>query len=187
MKVENIVKQVAKMLAKEDLVEYLSNGTSADISQAKQDKQQIVDCLNNVLGELSVSLVKLNAEQTFTVVDDKIFYADFSKRILRIKHITDLNGKSVKYQSFPSYIRLYNAQTVIVEYNYLAETVEYEGEITVGNPAVTEQILSCGTIAEYCLNVALYSEAVTWRKKYEDLLGMALYKQNYYLKGRAFV
>lgn len=186
MRVDNIVKQVATLLAKEELGEYLENGTSVDISQTKKDKELIVDCLNNLLSELCTAQVKLKAEEEMSPRDKKIFYKDFSQRLISIKSIKTLDDKSVKYDIFPTYIRLYDDKKVIVEYNYLPKKVEYDDQVEVGSPRITEQILCYGTLAEYCLATALYEEAVTWRQKYEKSLTNALYSQNYRIKGRVF-
>ena len=187
MRVDNIVSMVAKMLAKEELTEYLSSGTGIDISQLKRDKELIVDCLNNVLEELASSQVKLKAEQKFLSEDKKIYYRDFSERLLGVCSIKDLKGKKVEYDLFPEYVRLYNDKEVIVLYNYLPDKVGYEDEITVGSTKVTEQLLCYGVLAEYCLICALYEEAVTWRQKFEQALTRNLYSQKYRIKGRMFV
>lgn len=187
MRVDYIVSKVAKMLAKEDLTQYLSQGTGIDISQAKSDKGLIVDCLNNVLEELASSQVKLKAEQNFLSKDKKIYYKDFSERLLGICSIKDIKGKKVDYDLFPEYIRLYSDKEVTVLYHYLPSRVEYEDEITVGSTKITEQLLCYGTLAEYCLVSALYEEAVTWRQKFEQGLTRNLYTQKYHIKGRTFV
>ncbi len=187
MRVDNIVKQVATMLAKEDLIQYLKAGTSADISQTKTDKQLIIDCLNNLLCELSGNQVKLKAEQEIKSDNNKIYYKDFDQRILSIISVIDEKGNKVKYDLFPTYIRLYDDKKVTVLYNYLPKSVNYEDEIVVGSTRITEQILCYGTLAEYCLVTALYEEAVTWRQKFESCLSNALYNQKYRVKGRAFL
>ncbi len=187
MRVDNIVSKVAKTLAKEDLIEYLSSGTAIDISQVKSDKELIVDCLNSVLEELASSQVKLKAEQEFTVADKKIYYKDFSERLLGVCSIKDSKGIKVEFDLFPEYIRLYSDKEVIVSYHYLPKKVGYEDEITVGSTKITEQILCYGTMAEYCLVSALYEEAVTWRQKFEQALTRNLYTQKYRLKGRVFL
>ncbi len=186
MRVDNIVKQVASLLAKEDLSEYLEGGTSVDISQTKRDKQLIIDCLNNLLCELCGTLVKLKAEEEMESKDKRIYYKDFPQRLLGILSVTDLKGNKVKFDLFPTYIRLYDDKKVNVLYNYLPQRVDYDDEITVGSTRVTEQILAYGTLAEYCLAVALYEEAVTWRQKFEKSLSNALYNQSYRIKGRVF-
>lgn len=187
MRVDNIVSKVAKMLAREDLTEYLNEGTAIDISQVKSEKELIVECLNSVLEELASSQVKLKAEQVFSVADKKIYYKDFTERLLGVCSIKDSKGKKVEYDLFPEYIRLYSDKEVIVLYNYLPKKVEFTDQISVGSTKITEQVLCYGTMAEYCLVSALYEEAVTWRKKFEEALTRNLFSQKYKIKGRVFV
>jgi len=186
MKAVDVVLQVAQMLGKEDLSEFLRSGVSADLSQAKKDRQTIIDCLNNVIYELATTTCKLKCEEIFEPLNSKIFYKDFSKKILSVSSVLDLHGSVVSYRSFPTHIALYNDKKVKIVYNYLPNKASLTQNVEVGSPLVTETIISYGTIAEYYLVNALYEESVIWRQKYEENLSKVLQGKKRYIKGRVF-
>lgn len=187
MTVLEIALQVAQMLSKEDLIIFLTDGTSIDIANAKRDKQKIVDCLNIVLLELASGPCKIKVLQEFTPMDKKIFYKDFSNKILSITGVLDKKGSVVKHSTFPTYLALYSDKKVVVEYNCLPSKCEIDDEIMLGSPLITSTVLSYGTVAEYYLECSLYDEAVFWRKKFEDALATCMQNKKYKIKGRVFV
>ncbi|MBO4962893.1 MAG: hypothetical protein J6C97_03855 [Clostridia bacterium] len=187
MIVLEIALQVAQNLGKEDLITFLSEGTSADITIAKRERQKIIDCLHNVVLELASGPCKVKVVEEFVPLDKKIYYKDFSNKILSFSNILDKKGSVVKYSVYPTYIALYDDKRVVVEYNCLPNKSDIDQEIVVGNTLITPSILVYGTVAEYYLASSLYDEAVFWRKKYEDALSSVMQNKKFKLKGRIFV
>ncbi len=187
MKVLEIALQVAQMLGKEDLVTFLQEGTSVDIGSAKKDRQKIVDCINIISQELAGGLCKIKCEEKFTPQNKRVFFKDFSNKILSINDVTNLQGERVKYKFFPAYIALYDDKEVIIYYNLLPKNVSFDDEIMVGSTLITPAVFCYGVVAEYYLISSLYEEAVFWRKKFEESLSRVMMVKNYKLKGRAFV
>ena len=182
-----IALQVANMLGKEDLYLFLTEGTSVDISMAKRDRQKILDCLHSVVLELASGLCKIKCIEEFVPEDKKIFYKDFSNKILSISRVLDKKGSVVKHSVFPTYLALYNDKKVDIEYNCLPNKCELDQEIMLGSPLINSTILSYGVVAEYYLVSSLYEEAVLWRKRFEESLSRVMQNKKYKIKGRAFV
>ena len=187
MKVLEIALQVAQMLGKEDLVTFLQDGTSVDITSAKKERQKVVDCVHAVSVELAGGLCKLKCEEKFTPQDKRVFFKDFSNKILSINQVTNLKGEKVFYKLFPTYIALYDDKPINVCYNYLPNKISLEDEIVVGSTLITSAVFCYGVVAEYYLISSLYEEAVFWRKKFEESLSRVMMVKNYKIKGRAFV
>ena len=145
MIVLEIALQVAQNLGKEDLITFLTEGTSVDITIAKRERQKIIDCLHNVVLELASGPCKVKVAEEFVPLDKKIYYKDFSNKILSFSNILDKKGSVVKYSVYPTYIALYDDKRVVVEYNCLPNKSDIDQEIVVGSTLITPSILVYGT------------------------------------------
>lgn len=171
MKVENLIKKVARILDVYGLEEYLEKGVSDDVSRSEREAETLIQSLNCILYELATGKIKLIAEQTFKAEKGEISITDFKYKPYKILKVTS-QGKKIVCEYQPLSIKIGNCNEVTVKYVYVPSSVVLSGEI----PAEfdDERLLLYGTAAEFCLRENRIDEATLWRSKFESVLASVI-------------
>lgn len=183
MKVNEIIKRVARVLDVYGLEDYLERGVSDDVKRSEQDKQTLIDCLNCVLRQTAFEKIRLVAEQTFKPKNGEVALSEFAFKPIKILRVAR-KDKKILCEFLPLSVKVGEVDEVTIKYRYLPEKADYSGDV----PSFLEDeaLLLYGVAAEYCLRENRVEEAMTWRSRFESLLSAA-YPSSFYIKERRFV
>lgn len=181
MKVENIIKKVARILDVYGLEEYLEKGVSENVSRSERETETLISSLNCVLYELATGKIKLIEEQTFKDVKGEISLSDFKYKPYKILKVTS-HGKKIVCEYLPLSVKVGGADEVTVKYLYVPPEAVLSGEIL--DDFDDERLLLYGTASEFCLRENRFDEAKLWRSKFESVLATVIPPSGYIAERR---
>ena len=138
----------------------------------------LLECYNLVENELAMDYFPLRSVDKLLVQDNKIKYAELSKKAWRIMGVCDENSKEVKYKLYPQYMTIdkkYNGKYCFVRYAYVPKEKELDG-ISDFNKCMFEDIFRYGVCAEYCLANGEFEQASVWNGKYKKAINLSWFK-----------
>lgn len=198
MKLREIIKLSSIMLGLDDILtmEELYNA-SFDITDEDsylQDKEEtnavnvrnlilLVRCFNLAYSEIATDYVPLKFKETIEVTSGYINLDDLKKKFYKLINIENIKNKKTEYEMYSNKIYLENG-TYVVTYNYIPEFATLNTELETFDGKILDRVFAYGLNKEYCYISGLYSEAESWKNKFEDSLKLVLLKQNFTLKKR---
>ena len=179
MNIKEVLSLTAFYLQMEDVLklpffkEDGGNTISGD-TEAEKTLLQLLRCANLAINEIATDYFPLYTRETVDAVGGTIMIADLKRRLIDVRRIT-LNGRKVKFKSYPAVIRTVNAR-VEAEYSYMPDELTLDGETPFGDK-VGARVIAYGAAAEYCITSGLFEETVMWEKRFKDALFSAQRKQ----------
>lgn len=198
MKLREIIKLSSIMLGLDDILtmEELYNN-SFDItdenSYLQNDEEDnavnvrnlnlLVRCFNLAYSEIATDYVPLKFKETIQVVSGFIDLRTLTKKFYKLIKIENSKGKKVEYEMYSNKLYLEN-DTYTLTYTYIPSFATLNTEIETFDGKILDRVFAYGLNKEYCYISGLYSEAESWKNKFEDSLKLVLLKQNFSLPKR---
>ncbi|MCL2621842.1 MAG: hypothetical protein FWD32_02305 [Firmicutes bacterium] len=123
-------------------------------------------CLNIVISDIATNYYDCRDVKTFNVTNNQIEYSQFERRIFRVVKIY-VNGVICDYSLFAGFIRVPNG-VVAVEYTYIPEIDQALN--TVYLPAINQEGVIYGVMAEYAIVSGMFNEAKVWNERFNSFL-----------------
>ena len=185
MTVKSIVKLVASLLNRKDILSYLNDGTLNNDS-VTEEVNTLVDCYNIVAEELSTIYPKIIQSQKLTITDGVLKYTQFIYSPVKILSVKDMDGNDVDCTILPTEIRA-NASRVSIEYTYIPVKRKLDENSDFKSTPIKERVIAYGVATEFCLIKGSYEEASTWHDKYVNAVKNSLAIKNVNkIKGRVW-
>ncbi len=179
MKVGNILQTAAFLSGNAKLSEKIKNvldDNDVFSSEEKEEVDKLIACYNITVSELSGEFVPLYHKEDFDVIDNKIFFKDFSKTPLEIKSVYR-SVIPLKFKVYPTYVEA-ETDRCTVEYVYRAEEAKsIFDECELSGSIIPERVIAEGVVSESLINVGMYQEALLWRDRYEKSVKNCLLKR----------
>lgn len=201
MKLREIIKLSSIMLGLDDILtmEELYN-TSFDItdenSYLQSDEETnainirnlnlLVRCFNLAYSEIATDYVSLKFKETIEVATGYIDLGTLTKKFYKLINIENSKGKKVKFEMYSNKLYLENGIYTII-YSYIPEFATLNTELETFDGKILDRVFAYGLNKEYCYISGLYSEAESWKNKFEDSLKLVLLKQNFNLPRRRWL
>ena len=187
MKISEIVKNSATLLAREDVVEYLSNENEENVSNETLETVNLLTRLTNlVIRELAEGLIVMKNE---AVISNKssVEFAELGIEPLDILAVYDENGNNLKFNKGAYGITANGNLIYRIVYSYLPDNYDLKDTIGKFEKPVSCAILAYGVCAEFCLVEARFDEAFMWNDKYVEGVHALIKPKNGRVKGRNFI
>lgn len=170
---QDIIKLAATFLGLDDVTAYLSSTSEEDPTTEVAAKiNQLIIFTNYILREITREYYPLKHEEIITSSDEGIIsFNNLSKTATAVKDVKNRLGLSVKYNTYPEYIKVESANAEYkVFYNYSPEPIE-EISDDIELPFGLDYFIVCfGIASEYALSKGLYEEANMWESKFINSL-----------------
>lgn len=184
MKLNEIIKTTATLLAREDVCEYLLNPENETQRQTYETVDLLTRLANLVIKELAEGFICMVDE--ISVNDFSVRFSSLNKSILSVIGAYDQNGNKLDY-TLSKFGVSSNNKISTLKYSFTPENYGLEDTIGEFEKKVTAGVLSYGVCAEYCLTQGKFDEAIMWNQRYTDSIDLLIRPKNANLKGRAFL
>lgn len=180
MNQKQIMLLVAKWLNLSEILQLTEFGGTVD-SHSDVSQTQLADlssCVNLVVEEIACDYFPLLTEERVTASDEKIYYQDLSKPILKVFSLKN-SHLNVPYQSFPNYIKTDYSGLFELTYSFAPtapNSISQPLEI-VGAP-LTPRIVAYGVAREYCIYKCLYDQADYYNARFTSSLENIMLKKS---------
>ena len=168
MKVSQIVKICGEMINLGLPDELFDEGVSGSVAGQNPDVKVLINCCNFVLEELyrdyATSLRKTVAQAVEGFVDTSQY------KLCKVISLVDAEGNDVKFRYGDGGLYVDKDGKYNLCYARLPNAVEWEDEIVMPSPRVTERMLIYGVIREYFASQGDWSSAKQWDVRFKDAL-----------------
>lgn len=186
MKLKDVIKITALLIGRTDVCDYLKGLSENAEPETLKTVDAMVTLANLVINELATTYVPLVKRESVRVSDGKVYYDDFSEKILKIRKVYGADGIELDFKTAPEYLSVCGYSAVSVEYEYTPHNRGIDEETGYEEGQLPERVLSYGVAAEYFVSVGRFEEAVTWHKRYVDALSALLLPKNRIIKKRCW-
>lgn len=149
-------------------------------------RKRLIDCGNTIYQELVELYIELKTKENITIVDKKIFYSVFSKKV---KDIISIHKNDIKqvFKQYPTYLEIDEKGIVEIKYTYVPNELGLSDELVLP-PPYTENMLSMGIASEYFYRSGLCDEAIFYKNRYDNaLINMSKKRNSFALQQRSFL
>ncbi len=186
MKISEIIKTSATLLAREDVVEYLSTLKTENASKNTLETVDLLTRLTNlVIRELAEGLIYMKKTIKFDGVSS-VNFSDYGIEPLAILGVYDREGNKVNFSLSSYELTVKYGLIYSIDYSYLPENYGLTDIVGVFEKNVTMGTIAYGVLAEFCLTEARFDEAVMWHERYATAVNHLLKPKNTRIKGRTF-
>ena len=173
MTVKDIIKTVALLLNRKDILEYLNSGATENYLKVLEDVNALVDCYNIVSEEIASTYYKFKAVETLSPQNGVVKCSEFTNNPLAIISVKGLNEKTISYKILPSEI-LTDEKTVVVEYYYVPSKKTLDDISDFTATSIKNRILAYGVATEFLLIDGAFEESSVWHEKFINSLKVVL-------------
>lgn len=198
MKLREIIKLSSIMLGLEDVLtmeelynesfditdenSYLQNDEETNAINVR-NLNLLVRCFNLAYSEIATDYVPLKFKETIHVALGYFDLDNLTKKFYKLIKIENSKGRNAEYEIYSNKIYLENGTYTII-YNYIPNFATLNTELETFDGKILDRVFAYGLNKEYCYISGLYSEAESWKNKFEDSLKLVLLKQNFDLPKR---
>lgn len=183
MTVKEIIKLVALMQGRENVLEYLDGQNALASEELLKIVNALTGLTNLVINELACTYIPMVKVERVSVDGGRIYYKDLKERPLKIVALYGVNGNSLEYTQNAEYITV-SAAEVEVEYHYAPANYGLEEVIGYTEMNVPARVIAYGVLSELCISEGRFDEAVTWHKRYIDALSDICLPKNAVIRKR---
>lgn len=184
MTVKDVLKTVAMLINREDILEFLNNGYSSNYNLVNEDVDVLINSYNIVADEIATEYFKLKTIEKQTVYNGVIKCSNLKRNPISIISVVNKKGDKIPCKILPSEILL-DEQEAIIEYNYTPDTKGLDDVSDYSSTPIKNRVIAYGVATEYLLIKGAFEEAFVWHEKYVDALKGSLVKSKIKkLKGR---
>ena len=142
----------------------------------------LIRCFNLVYSEISSDYIPLIYKETITV-NGEFDLNNLSKKFYKIIKLEKNNKEILDFEIYSN--TLFAKEGVYtITYRYTPEYATLNSNIENFNGKVLDRIFAYGLNKEYCYISGLYSEAESWKNKFEDSMKLILNKTSFSLPKR---
>ena len=201
MKLREIVKLSSIMLGLEDILTmeelynssfdilnedtYLQNDEATNAINVR-NLNLLVRCFNLAYSEIATDYVPLTFKESVTVTTGYIDLSTLTKKFYKLIKIENAKKGKIEYEMYNNKIYLENGVYTLT-YRYIPTFATLNSELETFNGKILDRVFAYGLNKEYCYISGLYSEAESWKNKFEDSLKLVLMKQNFNLPKRRWL
>ncbi len=187
MKISDILKATATLLAREDVVEYLSQSEEGEASKNTLETVDLLTRLTNiVIRELCNGLIVMK-KRAFVKARDSVTFSELEIAPLDVIAVYDKKGNKLDYKLSPYGLTVTNGLINEIEYYYMPENYGLTDTVGDFEKPVTVGTLAYGVSAEFCLTEARFDEAIMWNDRYVNSVNALIRPKNGKMRGRSFV
>lgn len=179
MTVKNIIKNACVFLSKDELLNLTDlGGENQATDEQTKDLNHLVRCLNLVYNEIATDYIPLLNKETFLPDNGRIYFEDFSKKLLEIYRIEDKFGYKTNYKLYPNFLETIDGE-VKITYSFEPEAiVSLDSVIESFSEKITERVIAYGVAMEYSFICGLHDDAAIWEKRFKDGILIAARKKS---------
>lgn len=141
-----------------------------DVGKDKAEDEKIkllIKCVNIMLTEIAQEYLPLTDECKVIAKDNRFYYDEVPRRVLRITSVKDENGVKVKFMQKSFWCNVGKNGALTVEYRYAPATVATGDDCDV-DPRVSEKTLALGACAEYCMISGMYEQSEGFAERFRE-------------------
>ena len=186
MKISEIVKNSATLLAREDVVKYLSN-ENEEVSHETLETVNLLTRLSNlVIRELAEGLILITKEVE-VLGKTSVKFLELGIEPLDIIAVYDRNGDKLKFSKDAYGLTANGSLIYRIVYSYLPDNYDLHDTIGKFEKSISSAVLAYGVCAEFCLVEARFDEAFMWNDRFVNGVHAITKPKNGRVKGRNFV
>ena len=186
MKVIDIVKTSATLLAREDVCDYLINQSTTPSRETLLCVDLLTRLTNLVISELADGQIMMIKEADVNNNSQSYPFPQGVKPI-KIFYVLNEEGRKVDFITTEFGVKVEKGYITKLAYSYVPPNYGLTDRIGNFEKSVSVGILSYGVCAEYCLTEGKFEQAVMWHKRYCDSIDALITIKNANIKGRSFV
>ena len=190
MQLKEIIKNASLMLGKLDVVKYLENEKNDTIgADTLETVNLMVNLANLVINELACTFVPLVAEEQMFFSNQKAYYKNFKKKVVKILGVYDLSGKAVDFSDKTEYVLInsdLNNYSLVVEYQYAPNNYGLTDQVGYNEKQISARIMAYGLASEVCISEGDFDQAVMHHKRYVDEIALLTMPKNATIKQRSW-
>ncbi|MBE5745764.1 MAG: hypothetical protein E7359_00540 [Clostridiales bacterium] len=153
-----------------DLIDEKSINTSNSVEE--RNLNLLVKCFNLVYTELATDYFPLITMETIKIENGSFNLNNLSNIFYKIVKIECNDNLVDKFDIYDNILYLKNGEYKIV-YAYTPVKVSLNSELNTFNGKISDRVFAYGLNKEYCFISGLYSEAESYRTKFEECLKSA--------------
>ena len=185
MSIKEIIRITALLLGRENVINYLDGNYNEEQVGADcfRTVNTLTDLANLVINELCATYIPMVKVEDVKAIDGRVYYKDLTERAIKIRAVYGADGRELDYTTTAEYIYI-NYPEVAVEYNYVPENYGLEQSIGYTDKDISARVIANGVAAEFCITEGRFDEAVTFHKRYIDMLSDICLPKNVLTKKR---
>jgi hypothetical protein len=164
MKVKDIIKTSATLLAKDNVVRYLATENSEVDTNTLREVNVFTTLLNCLVSELAGTYVPMKKTEEIGEKNE-ILFKDLSENAIRIIDVLDKDKNSISFAQYTDKIKTTSLIHYVV-YEYIPTQFGLNDSLSYTSKDVSKIVLAYGLCAEYCITEARYDEAMVFHEKY---------------------
>ena len=186
MTVKDVLKTVAMLINRDDVLKFLNDGYSANYDLVNEDVKILVNSYNIVADEIATEYFKLKTVEKIKSYNGVIKCSDFEKNPLAVLSVTNDKGDKIPCKILPSEILIEETEAII-EYTYTPDTKGLDDVSDYSSTPIKSRVIAYGVATEYLLIKGAFEEAMVWHEKYVSALKGSVVKSKIKkLKGRVW-
>lgn len=188
MKVKDIIKDVAVMVGKNEIIEYF-NYNVMETDYILEAVNTMTYLVNLVINELACTYIPLEKEETIKLSNGQIEYSKFSEKVVKIIEVRDFSKKALDFEDNLEYLSLGSKigdGEVIVKYNYMPANYGIEDTIGYQEKDISSREIAYGVASEYCINQGLFDLAVIFHERYVQSISKHFFPKNNKIRNRSW-
>lgn len=174
---KEIIKKCANFMGRDDIVRALEDSTKNTFEdfeddEIKYDLHRLMLCYNNVVTSVFENYLELiQTEEIATNSNGEIFYNYLTKLPVKIIQVEDMSKNLINFKANLKFIKTnYSNKLFTITYRYVPkEAKDLDDVIETFSPSY-EMAICYGIIGEFLSFCGKYSESVSWKEKFENLL-----------------
>lgn len=184
MTIKEIISTASTIVGRQDVYNHL-NKTATTNNETLQTVEKMVNLINMVIEELAGTFIPMVVKQKMTSNSGKFYYVNFSKKPVEILGVYSEKDQPINYNQTAEYLEV-NCNTVYVEYSYIPPVYNVNSEIGYDNNQISPSTLVYGLLAEYCVVMGAFDEAVMWHDRFVSGVKEKRTVRNSKIKGRCW-
>ncbi len=183
---EEIIKNTALMVGREDVVNYINYETDLTGKDTYPTLNLMTNLLNLVIRELAGTFIPMVKVESVQAENNKVYYKDLNETCLKVKKVYDEFGNEINFSITPEYLKVDN-QNIKVEYEYIPPNYYLTDKIGYTEKDISQTALCYGLASEFCICKGNFEEAVMWHDRYVNSICAQRKIKNGFIKERNFV
>lgn len=170
MTVKQIIRMASKLLQKNDIVQIIDEGESAN--NVEKCLEQMIDCFNSVIVELSEEYFPLKTVQTFSVVDGLISFSSFNQTPLKVVACF-MDSQEIQFGQNHLNLSVPNGEVTVV-YEYQPTTLTLDDINPYDGTKISSRVIALGVARECLLRDGLYKEATVFDNRFRQAISSVM-------------
>ena len=181
-----IIKNTALMVNREDVVNYINYETDLTGEDTYPTLNLMTNLLNLVIRELAGTFIPMVKVESVQAQNNRVYYSSLLNTCLKVKKVYDEFGNEINFSITPEYLKVDN-QNIKVEYEYIPPNYYLTDEIGYTEKDISQTALCYGLASEFCICKGNFEEAVMWHDRYVNSICAQRKIKNGFIKERNFV